>query len=284
MRAIPPDAAGALLVLPAIIAVSHVATPEMFGVWALAAVALTAIASGDARRSDLIVTVAVWGMVTVMFGLTGAGIFALAQIVLGCAVTLIRRLLPPTAALIAVTAAAAVLAACGAPSASALLGPGWAQASSALVVLAIGAPGIMLQSVASALRGGDRAEQERLLALGPQLVAMVVSGGAGGIEGVAAALAVCALAMPLGQLLLPGPDAARRSTAAFQALGVLAAGFVGCAVIVVALRFAEWREAALPPAIGLGLLAGLVALRVHAPAAAGRLVVTPVTEMAKAGN
>jgi hypothetical protein len=294
MRAMsrPNKTVAALVALTAIPVLSHVAPPAAVGAVALSAAVLAAVAPGGARRLDLIATAAIWGMVAAMFGLTGVGFFAVAQVFVACAVILIQRLLPPTAALALVTALSALLAACGATYLSALLGPEWAQAGPVLVIMAIGAPGVMLQRVASALRGGERAEQERLVALGPQLVAMALGGGMGGIAGVAATVAIAALAMPLASLLLPGPRAVRRMAAAFRALGIMAAGFVCCAAIVVALRFAEGREAAMLPAIGLGLLAGLIALRVHTPGAAKHLAVllavpravTPVTEMAETGN
>ena len=265
------DLACALGALTATLVLTQLTSPSAVGGAALAAVMLAGLAPGTVRRLDIVATAAIWGMIAAMFGLTGVGCFVLAQVLVVSLAVLARSLLPATSALVFLTAVSAIVAACGAPYVIALLGQGWSPAGPVIVIVMIGAPGALLHHAASALRGGERAEHERLLALGPQLAAMAVGGGVGGLEGVAAVVAISTLAIPLALLILPGPRASRRFRTAFRGIGVLAAGFVGCVSVVIALRFADGRAAAIPPAVGLGVLLGLVALKVHAPGVAHHL-------------
>lgn len=245
----------------------HAVQPALLGVLALSGATLAALAPNSSRRLDMIALAAVWAMFTVMFGLAGAGCFVLAHVLVVCAVRLVEAFARPSAAFFATCA----IAACGAPVLDMMLSDHWPVTGSLVVILALAAPGFALQRLVAAVRDHDRASAERHIALVPLLAGLAVGGGLDGMRGAAAAFAIFALAMPFFSLLAPGPLHALRLTLASHALGVMASALIACVATAAALGFADGRYAAMGPAAAIGLLAGFMALRVHAPVAVARL-------------
>lgn len=269
--------AGTAALIAVLVVMVFAVQPSVVGALALGGALVVASAPGTARRTDVIAMVAVWAMVAAMFGLSGAGCFILAHVLVVASVRLIQSVVRPSAALLIIC----TVAACGAPLLEVVLADRWPIVGPLVALLLLGAPGLVLQRIASALRGRDRARDDRLLALAPQLVALAIGGSLGGLNGAAAALVIGTLVTPLVVLLAPGPRGALRFSIATHALGVLAAGLVACVATALALRFADAHLAAMAPAAGIGLLAGWAALRVHAPAAIERLkIARPATTLA----
>lgn len=279
-----------MLLVLVLLSASRAASPATLASLLFLALVPVAAMSGARLRPDIAALTAVWALVVFMFGLPGAGYFILAHAMTFGPIIVLQRVFGAAAVLLFAVVVGALLGASGAPVIDAMLGPGWSAAGPLVLILALGAPGVALHQIAASLCGRERAAEARLLALAPLLVGMVLGGAIGGLAGAAAAYATGSLGTPLILLLAPGPEARRRRAAAARALGVLAAGLVTCATTVAALRFAGDSWAATAPAAGLGLVAGLVALRVHAPTVARSLGryrrvvhgVTPVTEPAAA--
>ena len=246
----------------------HLAQPALLGAFALAGAAVVALAPDTSRRLDVIALAAVWAMFATMFGLAGAGCFILAHVLTICVVRAIETFARPSDAFLTTC----VVAACGAPLLDMTLAAHWPVTGSLIVLLALAAPGFALQRLVAAVRDHDCDTDERHLALIPLLAGLAIGGALDGIRGAAAVFVVFALAMPLFSLLAPGALRALRLSLAVHALGVMASALVACIATAVALAFADGRYAAMGPAAAIGMLAGYSVLRVHAPAAAGRLV------------
>lgn len=237
------------LALVATLAVSQLFAPALIGVAALA-VSFACLTIAAERRFDAASSIIVWALAAIMFGPTGAGCLILAQAVARFSMSAIgARLLPATA-----------LAAFGCVYLPVLF-PGalWAELAA---ILAVGAPGLTLSRLAAA---GDRSGLEalRCLAFAPTLLGIVVGAAAAGLHGAAAAWAVSWLATPMISLVITSD---RRPGGVMAAFGVLATGL--CAALALeAVR--PWAPA--PLAVLAAALAGLAALRVHAPAVARSL-------------
>ncbi|MBL8560334.1 MAG: hypothetical protein JNM47_16555 [Hyphomonadaceae bacterium] len=239
--------AGALL---ATLGVASVCAPSLVGVAAFGA-GVACLMLHDARRFDMAVSVAIWLLVLIMFGPIGAGCFILAQMLTALTVeTLGRRLLPVTA----LAAGACVFL----PSTFS-----GSLVAETTAILAIGAPGLALGRIAGA---ADRRlyETMRCAAVAPQLLAIVGGAALGGLPGAAAATAAGWLASPVVALLI---DRGARPGAAMAALGVVAAGLFAV-LAMESLRPLTSAALVLP----VGAVAGVAALRLHAPLFAHLLV------------
>jgi hypothetical protein len=238
------------LALVAALVAAQLFAPALIGVMMLAA-SLACLTIAAERRFDVVSGIIVWALAAVMFGPTGAGCLILAQAVVGFAASAIG------ARLVAATAVAAI-ACVYLPG----LFPGalWAELAA---ILAIGAPGLTLARLAS---GGDRTGGEalRCLAFAPTLFALVIGAAVAGLHGAAAVMALSWLATPLFWLVT-APS--RRPGRVMAAVGVLAAGLCAAAAMEAA---RPWAPA--PLAVLAAALAGVAALRVHAPAVARGLL------------
>ena len=254
--------AGAAVVL---VMLSHVLSFGWIAALGVVVTAVICVLFGAGRGAGDVLARAI--IVALMFGPAAAGMVTLASALIALALAALPRTVTTLAL---VTPLAALVAAFGAPAANALLG-GSDLVGPVVAVLALGAPGIVLSGMAAATVGPIRAADARLLALTPGLLALVVGARIGGLDGAAAAIAAATLATPLAMLLLPGPGARRRMALAQAGLGVLAAGFTALVAVAAALQLGGGRPLAAVPAAAIGLLVYYVALRVHSPAAAGRL-------------
>ncbi|KAF0183739.1 MAG: hypothetical protein FD124_70 [Alphaproteobacteria bacterium] len=239
--------------LGALIAVSHVFSSGLIGVCGLA----VAVAACSARSLDVAVTAAGWGLALLMFGPAGAGCFILAQGFVSLSVAIAPRPQSLGAPLLATVAVAAVVAVSGAPLIELVLGAGGRTTAELVCIFAVGAPGLLLGRLASAAAGAERYEAIQVAALGPLFLAMVVAAKLGGLNGAASAVSVGWLATPLIVLLLAPAQYADLARGAF---GVLAAGLVAAVAMG-----AVTATGNLPLTMIAGLLAGVTALRVHAP-------------------
>jgi hypothetical protein len=226
----------------------------------LAIVGLCAfVAHGAAhRRLAAVENGACLAFLIAMFDLEGAGGFALvAALALEPGRVLLRGVRPATA--LAVIAPLAGIAAALIPQVEAYWPRAWAAFAPMAPALLLAAPAPVLTRLAVLARGEEAGIAGRLNALGAMLVALVVGASLGGLPGAAAGWATARLAGPLALILL-GP---RHRAMAWEAAGVLAASAIGAIACVLA---PAW-----PVALLSGLVVYVVALRVHAPAAARRL-------------
>lgn len=258
--------AGAFLAVAATAAL-HAVEPALLGVVALSGAFLAAATPSAVVRLDIVAILAVWGMIAVMFGVEGAGCFILAHTaVTACARVILCIVRPVDAILVVCT-----ISACGAPLLDMVLGEDWPVAGSLIALMSLAAPGFLLQRLTSALCSRARTDAALHVALAPLLIGLALGGGIGGLQGAAAVFVAFMLATPLFLLLAPGPGGALRQPLAIHAMGIFAAGLVACLATAAAADYAGGRFAALGPAAAIGMIAGFVALRVHAPAALARL-------------
>lgn len=230
-------------------------TPAVVG-----ALALGAALVARARTPGAVENLACLLAMAVMFGLSGAGAFALFAALsswpLIASLGGVRR--PTALALACLTAGACCALAL--PLAFALP-EHWAPFAAMAPALAAALPRRPLERTAAAALGA-RATKWRLNALPMLVIAMICGGALAGIAGAAAAWAIGRLATPVAMLLLAG-----RERMACAALGALAAGLAGAAGAAAAILSGSTTFAAVA-----ALVTAFLGLRVHAPAAAGRLL------------
>jgi hypothetical protein len=231
-------------------------TPAAAGALAFAAAAVLATHRDEGRRLAAIEDAACLAFLVALFGLAGAGAFAVVRLAISAPLAAAFAGMRPTTAL-ALAVPCAALAAAAIPFV-ADWPPAWQPVASLAPALALAAPAHFLDRIAG------RRPADRLDALGPMLVALVIGAGAGGLAGAAAGWAAARLATPLALRLLARP---RR---ALLMAGLLAAGVVAGVAAAAGLALGGGLAAA-PAAAALACLVYGVALRVHAPAAARRL-------------
>lgn len=245
--------AHAAIALAGLLALSHLFPGALVGVCGLMVAMIATVAPGGTRRFDIAAMTAAWILVAIMFGPAGAGCFIMAYALVPMTAGLAAR--APVGLLVA-TAVAAVASTSLAPLFEAMLGAGWRTTAELVCILSLGAPGLVIGRMGCV--DADTFEKVRVQAIGPQLLLVVIGAALGGLHGVAAAVACGWLATPVMALVL-APDRDLRVVS--QAFGILASGLV-CAVAIVAAQSIV-RDVIVT--VVIGLLAGIAALRVHAP-------------------
>lgn len=242
-----------------------VLTPAQAGVLAVIGATAACAHAIPHRRLAAIEDAACLAFLWAMFGVAGAGGFALAALAALAPVNALTQRWRPVTALIAATAAGAILAAFA--GAIAFLPERWAAFASLAPAILLAAPARALSRLAAGAYGAEPGARARLHGLGPLLVALVAGAGLGGLPGAAIGWALVRLALPLC-LLMTSP---RRAGLAGVGAGVLAAGFLAAASAGLALGYAGDHPVALAAAAVIALAVYMVGLRIHAPAAAARI-------------
>jgi hypothetical protein len=252
------NALRAFAVVAVLLAAAHLLPTAAVGALAIgvALIASPRTHHGAVETGACIVTMAV------MFGLEGAGAFALLAALFSWSLVASLGGLRRLTALAVVCLVTGALCALSLPLALSLP-ERWAPFAVMAPALAAATPRRVLDEIAVAALGVERAASGRLLALPLTLVAMICGGALDGIGGATAAWACARVATPVALLFLGG-----RLRVATLVLGALSASLVGAAgaAAAVAGPFALAGPA--------GLLAAFAALRVHAPAAAARVLRT----------
>lgn len=257
--------ARALAVSVAVAALFALLAPAQAGVLAVIGATAACAHAAAHRRLAAIEDAACLAFLWAMFGLAGAGGFALVALAALAPVSALTRRWRSVTALIAATGAGAVLAAIS--GAGMFLPERWAAYAPLAPALFLALPARALSQLAAGAHGATQCALARLNGLGPLLVALVAGAGLGGLPGAAIGWAIVRLALPVVLLMM----APRRAGLAGVGIGVLAAGFVAAAAAGLALQYAGPHPAALAAAAVIALCVYGVGLRIHAPAAAARI-------------